>query len=245
MVKKEKLIFASILFVSLILFHDVKISFAETKDADLLIKESLTRFQQVSDYTCTLEKKVKKDGEVYYDPEIIVKYKRPSHYYFKWGRGEFEGQEVIYADGHHDNKLVAHTGGLFRFINLHLDPDGKKAMERNHHSLRKSGMEKIFDILDKSWSRYKETGSGSIRVTGESRIDKRDVWVVHGDFPENKGFYAAKIILYLDRELMLPIKVSVYDWSDELYEEYTFHDLRINTGLDEADFDPDNSDYKY
>ena len=119
------------------------------------------------------------------------------------------------------------------------------AMKRNHHSLRRSGLEKIFDILDESYSRSKITGRGTIVLTGGNKIDNRDVWVVEGEFPENMDFYAAKIILLIDREYMLPLKVSVYDWSDALYEEYTFHDLRINVGLDEKAFDHENEEYNF
>ncbi|NLD36389.1 MAG: radical SAM protein [Desulfatiglans sp.] len=40
-------------------------------------------------------------------------------------------------------------------------------------------------------------------------------------------------------------KVTVYDWSDKLYEEYTFHNLKFNVGLNEKDFDPDNDQYNF
>lgn len=245
MVKKEKVIIASILFASIIFIQNVNISNADTKDIDLLIDKSVKKFQQVSDYTCILEKKVNKRGIVYYDPEIKVKFKKPAHYYFRWSKGKLKGREVIYAEGRNHNTIVAHSGGLFRFVTLHLNPEGRMAMKRNHHSLRRSGMEKIFDILDESYSKYRSTGCGSIILKGESRIDNRTVLVIQGEFPERMDFYAAKIIMYMDKEHMLPIKVSVYDRSGKLYEEYSFHDLKINVGLDEHDFDPENSEYNF
>ncbi len=245
MMKKEKGIIYFILSASLILMQNVSIPVAKAMDVDYLINESLEHLKHVSDYTCTLEKKVNKDGVVYYDPEIRVKYKKPAHYYFKWVKGKFEGQEVIYREGSNRNKIVAHSGGFFRFITLYLDPEGNMAMKRNHHSLRRSGMEKIFDIFNESYSRYKLTGFGNIALAEEGAVDNRPVWIVYGEFPENMDFYAAKIILCIDREYLLPLKVSVYDWSDTLYEEYTFHDLKINVGLNEDDFDPENSEYNF
>lgn len=245
MVKTISILIPSLLFTSLISIQNVYTCIADTKDVDLLINESMACFQQISDYTCTLEKKVNKDGVVYYDPEISVKFKKPAHYYFKWGSGKFKGQEIIFAENRYHNKIVAHSGGLLGFITIHLDPEGSIAMKRNHHSLRRSGMEKIFDILGESYNRYKITGYGSISLMGESGMDGRDVWVIQGEFPENMGFYAAKIILCLDKVNTLPLKITVYDWSGALYEEYSFHDLRINVGLDEKDFDPENIKYNF
>jgi outer membrane lipoprotein-sorting protein len=242
---KQKRIFISGIILFLCFMLDINQSMAESCDVDYVIKESMIRFEQLSDFTGTLEKKVNKEGVVYYDPEIRVKYKKPGHYYFRWGKGSFEGQEVIYVKDRNNNKLVGHYGGIFSFITLHIDPEGRIALKRNHHPLTRSGMQKIYDILADSYNRYKATGDGKIELEGVGMIDNREVWVIKGEFPEDKGFYKAKISLYLDREHLLPLKVTVYDWSGALYEEYTFHDLNINVGLNEKDFGPDNDQYNF
>ena len=232
-----------LLSVALILTADA--TMASPEEVDVLLNDTIERFQHISDYTCILEKKVNKNGTTYYDPKIFVKYKKPAKYYFKWEEGRFKGQEVIYAEGENNNQIVAHSGGLFGFITLHLDPEGNIAMRRNHHSLRKSGMEKIFDILEHSYTLHKKTGYGNIELKGESSIDGRTALIMQSDFPEKRGFYACRIIIYLDEELMIPLKVTVYDWSGELFEEYTFHDLKMNVGWDEKDFDPENREYNF
>jgi outer membrane lipoprotein-sorting protein len=218
---------------------------ASSGEVDTLLNDTIERFQHVSDYTCTLEKKVNKNGKILYDPEIYVKYKKPAKYYFKWEEGRFKGQEVIFAEGENNNHVVAHSSGLFGFITLQLDPEGTIAMRRNHHSLLRSGMEKIFDILEDSYNLHKKAGYGNIEIKGEGNIDGRTTLIVQGDFPEKRGFYARKIIIYLDKELIIPLKVTVYDWSGELFEEYVFHDLKLNVGWDEKDFDPENSEYNF
>jgi len=231
--------------VSIIFIIHVDAVMASPKEVDILIENSIKRFQRVSDYTCVLEKKVNKGGVVFHDPEIYVKYRKPTQYYFKWKNGRFQGQEIIYAEGNNNNRIVAHSGGLFRFITFHLDPEGSIAMKRNHHSLRRSGMEKVIDILKESCRRHKKTGYGKIELKEESRIDDRAVWVVQGDFPEDMGFYASRITIFLSKEYTLPLKVIVYDWSGKLFEEYTFHNLKLNVGLDEKDFDPESSEYNF
>jgi len=218
---------------------------ASQKEVDLLIENSIKRFQQVTDYTCILEKKVNKKGRIFYDSKIYVKFRKPAKYYFKWKEGRFKGQEVIYVPGKNNDHIVAHSGGLFSFITLKLDPEGRIAMKRNHHSLRRSGMEKIFDILKDSYSRHKSTGCGEIKLEGEGRIDDRPVFIIEGNFPKKNGFYACRVIICMDKELMIPLKVTVYDWSGKLYEEYTFHNLKLNVGWNDKDFDPENSEYRF
>ena len=49
----------------------------------------------------------------------------------------------------------------------------------------------------------------------------------------------------------LPIRYAAYSWpvagDDEpvLEEEYTYMNLKLNVGLSERDFDPDNDDYQF
>lgn len=214
-------------------------------DVDQIITDSIKAFQNLSDYTCRLDKKVNKAGRIYHDSDISVKYKKPGHYYFRWEKGRFGGREVIYVVGKNKDKIVAHPGGFFRFFTFRLDPEGREAMKRNHHSLKESGIEKIIAIIEKDYDRFKNTGYGKIRLLEENSIDGRNVWVIHCEFPEDRGFYSHKIILYFDKELKLPIKVSVFDWAETLFEEYYFRDLEINTGIEERAFDPKNPEYKF
>ena len=214
-------------------------------DADQIINHSIDKFIKVSDYTCKLDKQVNKNGKLYSDPDVYVKYKKPAQYYFRWDQGEFKGQEVIFVSGSNNDKIVAHSGGVFRFFTFHLDPDGYMAMKRNHHSLKESGMEKIMRIIENNYHRSKETGLGMIQYVGEARIDEREVWGIHGVFPKDHGFYAHEIIIYFDKRLQLPIKIAVYDWSNRLIEQYNFRNLRINVGFQKCDFDPENPEYNF
>jgi outer membrane lipoprotein-sorting protein len=212
---------------------------------DQIILDSIKAFENLSDYTCRLDKKVNKAGRIYHDVDISVKYKKPGHYYFRWEEGRFAGREVIYVAGKNKDKIVAHPGGFFRFFTFRLDPEGREAMKRNHHSLRESGIEKIIAIIEKDYDRFKKTGLGTIRLIEENSVHGRDVWVVYCEFPENREFYSHRIILYFDKEFRLPIKVMVFDWADTLFEEYYFRDLEINTDIEERDFDPKNPEYSF
>jgi hypothetical protein len=58
-------------------------------------------------------------------------------------------------------------------------------------------------------------------------------------------YYAGKVLLWVDEELRLPIMALIYDHDGNLYERYEHHDLRVNVGLTDADFDPKNPAYGF
>lgn len=218
---------------------------ADDKQANRLLIGAIERFDSVKSYTCLLDKRVAKAGTLYEDLSIKVKYKKPTHYYFHWQTGARKGREVIFVAGKHNNKIVAHPGGLFRFMTFHLNPEGRLAMKENRHSLKNSGLEKIMHVMKADFQRAQQNGMDVIRYAGEEQFDSRKVWILEGRFPENQGYYAKAVVLYLDQILGVPIKVSIYDESDTLAEEYVFHQLAINVGLTDQDFDPDNPDYDF
>ena len=57
--------------------------------------------------------------------------------------------------------------------------------------------------------------------------------------------------IYVDEERLVPLRYSAYDWpakegaKPSLMEEYIYRDLKLNVGLQEKDFDPDNEEYDF
>jgi hypothetical protein len=86
MLIKQRIILLSAIAIFLACISNMNTVIADQPDVDFIVTESIRRFEQVHDFTCTLEKKVNKKGVLYYDPEIIAKCKKPAHYYFKWER---------------------------------------------------------------------------------------------------------------------------------------------------------------
>ncbi|GAB6097818.1 DUF1571 domain-containing protein [Desulfatiferula olefinivorans] len=57
--------------------------------------------------------------------------------------------------------------------------------------------------------------------------------------------YGSRTIAYIDKTLNLLVKLEIFDWGNNLYEFYEFKDIRLNVGLTDTDFDPDNPAYKF
>lgn len=57
--------------------------------------------------------------------------------------------------------------------------------------------------------------------------------------------YCRRYVIYIDVQWGIPLRIDIYDWGNRLYESYYYSRLRINTGLGDADFDPDNEEYDF
>jgi hypothetical protein len=58
-------------------------------------------------------------------------------------------------------------------------------------------------------------------------------------------YYAAKIDLWIDEEMSLPLRAEIYDGDGVMFERFEHRDLRVNVGLGPDDFSPRNPDYKF
>jgi outer membrane lipoprotein-sorting protein len=66
-----------------------------------------------------------------------------------------------------------------------------------------------------------------------------------GDAVIVPDFYAGRLVLWIDDELQLPLQIDLYDHEGNLYEHYEHHDLKVNVGLTDADFNPKNPAYRF
>lgn len=58
-------------------------------------------------------------------------------------------------------------------------------------------------------------------------------------------YYGARAEFLLDKQHGLPLKITTWDRQDRVYEHYEYPELRLNPGLTDADFDPDNPAYDF
>ena len=85
-----------------------------------------------------------------------------------------------------------------------------------------------------------------------AKVDGRPCRMIQITHPVKRpyfDFYRAQI--FIDRELNVPIRYAAWTWPENgtdtpvLEEEYNYRDLRLNVGLTDRDFDPDNPHYNF
>jgi len=166
------------------------------------------------------------------------------------------------AHSHHPVPEVS----LVRLVDLVL-ANVRRARARNVGTLAFTGHESVFGrptvkleattpptgktpTLEKGqtlWDIAKATGQSMYvilhanRERGWRQADHPE----HGDAVIVPDFYSGRLVLWIDEELQLPIQVDLYDHEGKIYEHYEHHDLEVNVGLTDADFDPKNPKYKF
>lgn len=230
-----------ILFIGLIFFSN---SICFSYEIDEILDKCVESYSKLEDYTCLFDSRELIIDRYQEQSNIIYKFKKPLNVYMKWTEGLGKGTEVIYSKDKYGDKLVLHPGGVLKFIKVSIDPESKLAMQNNRHSIYESHIGYILDMLQNNYYMAKKNNEGKITFKEET-FDNRTVIRFKVILPENKGYYGHTILMYIDKELYLPVKLEVYDWEDRLLEMYHFSQLKVNAGLSEIDFDTRNSEYEY
>jgi hypothetical protein len=166
------------------------------------------------------------------------------------------------AHSHHPVPEVS----LVHLVDLVLD-NVRRAREKNVGRVTYAGPETLFGRKAvKLEATFPATGKTPTVGKGEtlwdiSRATGQSMYVIlhanrarkwwQPDHPE-KGdavfvpdYYAGRLVLWIDEKLQLPLQIDLYDHQGNLYEHYEHHDLKVNVGLTDADFDPKNPAYGF
>lgn len=203
-----------------------------------LLEGSRKSYDTIDDYTCLLHRRDLVNGELKDHETVVFKYKRPRRFYMQWPK---EKIEAIYVEGRYDNKMVIHGGLLFRFLSIAVKPEA--ALKYSRHTMPEADIGHIIGLMETNYRRALENKDASMEIVGEEPVKGRRTWRITAEFPPNKGYYGHIVHLNIDRELLLPVRIEVYGWNQELLEEYYYEDLKLNTGLTEDDFDVKNKKY--
>jgi hypothetical protein len=218
------------------------------------IADCQARYAKVRDYTCTFQKRERVDGRLTHPHVMDMKARaHPSSVYFKF-RTPNKGREAIYVAGKNGGKLLAHDVGIGRLLagTLNLDPHGPMAMEDCRHPITEAGIGALIETVAGHWAAELTRDESQVAFHPQARVGPRACTMIETVHPaQQPHFLFHKVRLYIDHEHGLPIRFEAFDWPrhpgapPELVEEYTYLDLRINVGLGEHDFDPNNRSYSF
>jgi len=95
------------------------------------------------------------------------------------------------------------------------------------------------------WDIARRTGQDMylILYTNPKYDDPDDV--DEGDKVFIPNYYGGKTEFIVSKTTWLPRRVCSWDWEGQPYECYHYPELKLNPGLSDKDFDPDNKEYKF
>ncbi|GAC1404877.1 MAG: hypothetical protein NVSMB56_19400 [Pyrinomonadaceae bacterium] len=210
---------------------------AASAPAPIQWSEVTAAYDNVKDYTCLYEKEEKaiSNGE---KQVIKMAFRKPFDIKLEWvdDKGKVD-QEAVYRKGIGDDKVIAKVkGGLLalageqRFSPNETSPDSK-------HPIAEAGIGKLIEQIVNGVKRPDVTS----RYVGEESLDDgRAAWKF--EFIGTSGALmpippdARRALVWLDKELKMPLKVELYDANSTLLERHRFKDLKFNVGLNDKTF---------
>lgn len=105
-------------------------------------ERGLARLARVESYTATFRKRERINGKLGPEQTLAMKVRnRPFAIYLKFLAPK-AGKEVVYAEGHHENKVIAHNGDWTRKIipRLAVEPDSALALADTRHPVTEAGL---------------------------------------------------------------------------------------------------------
>lgn len=216
-------------------------------DVERWIREAEVVLSRTESYTAIFHKQERIKGKLRREETILFKFRKPFNIYMKWIDRPYRGRELIYVQGRNENRIRAHEGGILGLFTVNLDPLGATVMRDNRHPITESGLHNLVDLIAEQVRKGIGAGEFESRDLGEEVVYGRKTRKMEGIFPrdEGKGYYCSRTVVNLDMEMKIPIKVLIYDWDDRIVESYGYEDLVLNAGLTDADFDPENPEYRF
>ncbi len=219
---------------------------------------------EVRDYTCVMVKREHVAGQLR-GPEFIfakVRHEQrddkgvvsPFSIYMKFkGPASVKNREVLFVRGRDDDRLIVRNGGKrLAFLTFTLEPASPLAMMGSRYPITEFGIKRLIErmiVLGKRELAYQEC---EVEIRDGVTLDDQVCKCIEVKHPVQRDHFQYHLVkIYIDDKLQLPIRFESYAWPEDgsdvpiLQEEYTYHDIKLNVGLTDADFQRDNPDYRF
>ena len=220
------------------------------------VEAATRKLESVPTYTATLVRQERVDGKLGPEQKIELKVRHePFAVYMRFVLPD-SGKEAIFAEGFHENHVVAHGGGLTKLLLPHLKvpPRSRLAMSGNRHPITEAGLLNLSKKLVRFRQMDMEDDDAETVldrvVDSEGREWLRSVHT-HTIQTEDRPFAYVEVLY--DPGTRLPRRIHSYEWAGKsgdaakrpLAERYEYDNLSLDAELTEEDFDYRNPEYNY
>ncbi len=211
--------------------------------ARCLLLEAKNRVDCLSDYTVTLTSQERVGGKLLPEATMLVKFKRPFSVYIKNLTGKQKDREIIYVKGQNNNKMIISRVSILGGLPGKISPDNFWAKKESRHTITEAGLPNTMNLMVSILEKEEKAAVCRATVTylGEGYCSSKKVIRLR---IENSS-YAPKTEIALDAATLYPASIISYTADGSLLESYTYHDIKTNVGLTDADFDPKNPEYHF
>jgi hypothetical protein len=232
----------------------VKKPLNDLESALALARHSLKTLEKIKDYTGEFSKRERVGDELLAEERNFMKVRhQPFSVYLRVIEPTSSaGQEAIYVEGKNDGNLIAHTVGFGSSVigRLSLDPHGFLATRGNRYTIKDVGLKNLVHKLLDLGSRKELFRESTVKIE-PTKFAERPCKQVEISSPKAIGDFTLAIArIVLDDEWDVPVHFESHEWpagggKSVLSETYSYYDLKLDVGLTDRDFDPDNPEYTY
>lgn len=173
-----------------------------------------------------------------------VKFRVETDVYMKFTEGPNAGRELLYrGESWNGGRMKVDPGRFLPVLNLH--PEGRLARRGNRHTIRDLPLPVLGAkvLADAVKVRDHATWTPDVVDLGSEPIGGRPARCFDSTLPkdEDPTLYAHKVRICLDEATGLPARMRIHDREDgaiRLVEAYDYEQLKVDSGLSDADFDP-------
>ncbi|HWE35673.1 MAG TPA: DUF1571 domain-containing protein [Isosphaeraceae bacterium] len=219
------------------------------------LQEARERLERVEGYTATFHKQERIKGRLGPEQTMAMKVRnRPFAVYFKF-LAPRAGKEVVFAEGRHDGKVIAHNGDWTRRLipRLAVAPTDRLALADSRHPITDAGLVRLTEKLI-AFRRLDLEDDEAVTILDRTTTDDGTARLrsIHTHPNKNDDRPFARVEILYDPVTGLPVSISSFEWPRpgrdgplDLAEHYAYHDLRLDVPLTDLDFDPANPAYAF
>lgn len=198
------------------------------------------RFEKITSYTALYEKEEK---EISKGEKQIIKlsFRKPFDIRMDWlGDKGKVSQSAVYQEGKNDGKVLGKANSFFGSLAgvIKVDPTDPIALQDSTHPITEAGIGNLIKHL---------TGDAAgddtkvVFLGHETNNEGREAYKIEMDSSAGHNLAgsrgARKALVWIDRELLLPIRVEVYGDGEVLLERHVFRELKTNIKLTDKVFE--------
>ena len=232
---------------------DARLDGKPAKDLLLrILQRTADRLDRHPGYTAVFRKQERINGELLPEQTLTMKVRnQPFAVYLKFLAPK-KGKEVVFAEGHHDNKVIAHNGDWTRKLvpRLAIEPTSALALADNRHPITEAGLCNLVHRL--IGFREMDLTDAAAETVLDRTEDGKLLRSVHTHPHHNPARPFARVEVLYDPATFRPVQISNFDWPAEgesgdlkLAERYRYDDVSFDPTPTAIDFDPANPAYEF
>ena len=212
-----------------------------------MLGDARTALGKTRDYSCTFTRQEMVKGTLSAEQVAEMKVRsNPAAVYVRFARPDaVAGTEVAYSAARKNLKMRYRPAGVAGAKGFQtLDTDDTKFLAANRHPVTEWTMAAVLDRVSAAAAREKTLNNPVEVYTGDFQFAGRNVVRYEVLTRRPHAFrYAHRMLVYVDKETKLPVRYEAYDQPKsgaavgDLFEAYSFSDVKLNVGLGENSFD--------